>query len=364
MYKKVISASLVMAAVMFSGCGNEDTTCRIDVQNAIDKGEYDTAIADLKGKCATAFNSSDLNMNLASAYMGKSGYSVSDIADMLINSDDNGGDAFSSFISSVDTKRKPDSLPLLTEASKYFTNAIARNGVTKASVICSASRLNLLNDSRVTNACLYIGFNETIKAANTITYLTGDVNNLVDSINSDSNTTPNDMRASLDALAWVIDASYTPKSDTNISVNDVNISGYSYANVQVTYTNNGQSDTFYRLARTTTREANNTTVITDGYCDENGDRNVCEGIEKDDGSIDLSKRASALCYACPVVMGDDNTLGIADLLVDTLNGGADAISAVSNDPDITSSIADFKEEITGSRDGNVTIQNIIDYLQK
>ena len=359
MYKKIISASLVLGTVMFCGCGNDDTTCRIDVQTAIDKGNYDAAIADLNGKCSTAFNSSDLNMNLASAYMGKSGYSVSDIADMLINSDDS-GDAFSSFLSSVDTKKQPDSLPLLNKANEYFTNAIARDGVTKASVICTAANLDLLNDSRVTNACLYIGFNATIKAASTITYLTGDINQLVDSINSDSNTTPYDMRASLDALAWAMDGTYTPAFDTSISASDVNISGYPFAQVEVAYSGVG---TFYRLAKSTTRDANNTTVITDGYCDADGNRSACEGIANDDGTIDLANAASSSCYACPVVV-DNTSLSVAELLVDTLNGGTDTINAVSDDPDITNSIADFKEEITGSRDGDVTIQNIIDYLQK
>ncbi len=361
MYKKIISASLVIGAVMFSGCGNEDTNCRIDVQKAIDEGRYDNAIADLQGKCSNAFTSSDLNMNLASAYMGKSGYSVSDIADMLINSDDDGGDAFSSFLTSVDSKRKPDSLPLLTEANQYFTNAIARNGITKASIICTGSNLDLLNDSRVTNACLYIGFNATIKAASTITYLTRDVDNLVDSINNNSNATPYDMRASLDALAWSIDASYTPKSDTSISANDVNISGYPFASVEVTYSGTG---TFYRLAKSTTRDANNTTVITDGYCDATGDRDACAGIENSDGTVDLANPLATSCYACPVVMDVNNTLGVAQLLVDTLNGGSDTIGAVSNDEDITKSIKDFKKEITGSEDGNVTIDNIIEYLQK
>ena len=342
----------------------EDTTCRIDVQNAIDKGEYDTAIADLKGKCATAFNSSDLNMNLASAYMGKSGYSVSDIADMLINSDNN-EDAFSSFISSVDTKRKPDSLPLLNKASEYFTNAIARNGITKASAICTAAKLNLLNDSRVTNACLYIGFNETIKAANTITYLTGDVNKLVDSISNGSNATPYDMRASLDALAWMIDASYKPKSsDPTITPSDVKIGGYPFAAVKVKYSGVG---TFYRLAKSVARDSNNTTVVTDGYCDVDGNRSACEGIENNDGSIEVANPLAASCYACPVIMDVNNTLGVAQLLVDTLNNGTDTISAVSNDPDIIKSIQQFKDEIkkdSNNSNTDITIADIIKYLQK
>jgi len=366
MYKKVISISLVAMAAMFTGCGNDDAVCRIDVQKAIDKGQYDSAISDLNGRCANAFTSSDLNMNLAAAYMGKSGYSVSDIVDMLVSSDDSNGDAFTAFLSSVDSKKNANSLPLLNKASQYFINAIAIDGKRDAATLCSPERLSEDNP-RVTNACLYIGFNQTLTTANTITYLTGDVDKVIDSINSDSNTTPYDMRASLDALAYVIDTAYTPRTDTTISgPSAVSIAGASFADVNVTYTDNGVSKVFYRLAKNTTRDANNTTLITDGYCDANGNRTVCEGIENDDGSIDTQNLAAANCHACPVVV-DINTgsgLSVAQLLVDSFNGGSDTIAAVSGDPDITSSIEDYKEEITGSRDGNVTIQNIIDYLQK
>ena len=358
MYKKIISASLVAAAVMFSGCGNDNTTCRIDVQKAIDEGRYDSAISDLQGKCATAYTQSDLDMNLAAAYMGKSGYSVSDIADMLINSGDN-GEAFTSFLTSVDAKKTGNSLPLLSKANGYFLNAIQAGGNASAIKLCSRANLNAKNDSRLTNACLYIGFNETIKAANTITYLTGNVDTLVNSIDSSSGDTPDDMRASLEALVWATTSGY---SDSNITATDINISGNPFTALKVTYS--GANKVFYRLAKNSQQDVNNTTIITDGYCDENGSKTACADIENSDGSIDISNSAATSCYACPVVIDKNTTMGIAQLLVNTINNGADTISAVAGNDDITSSIADFKEEITGNRDGSVTIQNIINYLQK
>lgn len=370
MYKKILVASLVAAAVLFSGCGNEDTTCRIGVQQAIDEGRYDDAIADLQGKCATAFTTSDLNMNLAAAYMGKSGYSVSDIADMLINSDDNGGDAFASFISSVDKKKNPDSLPLLTKANNYFLYAIGQNPGSDISTLCNTDNIENSNDSRLSNACLYIGFNQTLTTANTITYLTGNVDQVVESINQDNNetnTTPYDMQASLDALAWATDTNVTA-SDANITYRDINISNHPFTHLQLDYSDNGTIKTFYRLAKSSVRDANNTTVITDGYCDSDGNRTACEGIENENGSINttLIANLTASCYACPVMLDANTTLSVADLLVNTLNGGSDTIAAVSGDPDITNSIADFKREITNSDDENVTItiDDIIKYLQK
>jgi hypothetical protein len=360
MYKKIISGSLVVASLMFSGCGNTDTTCRIDVQNAIDKGNYDVALSKLKGQCASAYTRSDLNMNLAAAYMGKSGYSVSSIVDTLINSGDDNGNAFTSFVSSVDAKSATDSLPLLKSAEDAYVAAIQTATKKTIRALCSKTELNATRDSRRANACLYIGFNEVIKTANTFSYLTGNIDGLVNSISTDQNATPYDMRASLDALAWDYNSSYSPSEGT-ISSTDVNISGNSFANVKVNYGANGL---FYRLAKSTTRDANNSTVITYGYCDVNGNKDACADIENSDGSIDTNKTNASNCYACPVLVDGNNTLDVASLLVNTLNNGSDTIAAVVNDPDISKSIGDFKKEITGSRDGNVTIDNIIKYLQK
>ena len=367
MYKKIISASLVAAAVMFSGCGNDNTTCRIDVQKAIDEGRYDSAISDLQGKCATAYTQSDLDMNLAAAYMGKSGYSVSDIADMLINSGDN-GEAFTSFLTSVDAKKTGNSLPLLSKANGYFLNAIQAGGNASAIKLCSRANLNAKNDSRLTNACLYIGFNETIKAANTITYLTGNVDTLVNSINDDSNTTPYDMRASLDALGWAVNSSYKAASNASISASTVTFSGnHTFADVNVTYIDNGQTKVFYRLAKSINRDTNNTTVITDGYCDINGSKENCQGME--DSATGEIIHPIAGCHACPVVMDTNNTLSVAQLLVDTINNGTDTISAVAGDDDVAQSVKDFKQEIidartNGDTNSTITVNDIINYLQQ
>ena len=368
MYKKVISISLVAMAVMFTGCGNDDTTCRIDVQKAIDEGRYDDAIANMQGSCKNAFTQSDLNMNMAAAYMGKSGYSVSDIAEMLIDSDEQ-GDAFTSFLSSVADKKQPDSLPLLNKAGNYFLDAIATNGKSDISTLCSPESLSG-NDARLTNACLYIGFNQTIKTANTITYLTGDVDKLVDSINdSASDTTPYDMRASLDALGWAVNTGYNLQSDTHISAATVTFSGnHTFADVNVTYTDtNGNEKLFYRLAKSINRDINNTTVITDGYCDVNGSKENCQGME-DETTGEIINPISG-CHACPVVMDVNDSLSVSQLLVDTINNGADTISAVAGNDDVAQAVEDFKQEIIANRpngDTNttITVDDIINYLQQ
>ena len=360
MYKKVISISLVAMAAMFSGCGNSDTTCRIDVQKAIDEGRYDDAIVNMNGSCKSAFDASDLAMNMASAYMEKAGYSISDVSDMLINNNGDNGDAFSSFISDINSKKTDNSLPLLTKAKSYYIQAIGGDAN-----ICTDDNLTQINNSRLTNACLYIGFNDTVTTANTITYLTNNVSGEVDAINGDS-ATPYDMNASMDALAWSINKTFKLRNRTTITATDIKIKGNSYANIIVTYTNTTPKKTFYRLAKSSVREPKNTTLIRDGYCDANGDKTACIGLENSDGSInDLTKS----CYPCPVMLDSNSSLSVTDSLVDTFNNGTNTISAVSDDPDITQSINDFKKEVinskkNGSANTLITLQDMIDYLQK
>jgi len=360
MYKNIALSSVFVISLLFSGCGESDTTCRIDVQNAIDDGQFDTAIGLLEGSCATAYSDSDLNLNLATAYMGKSGFGVSDVVDMIITSNDTTGDAFSNFLVSVDAFKQADSLPLLDRSNNYYLASIAEANKTTSQELCSLAELSTTTDSRRINVCLYVGFNETIKAANTITYLTGDINTLVDSINNGTNTTPLDLQASLDALSWAIGATPLPNGSA-VTPLDVNISGRSYAHLVVTNTG-GSTSTFYRLAKSSTPDVNNSTVVTDGYCDVNGSKDACIGME--DNITGAITNPIAGCYACPVLFDNPDSGNIAQLLVDTLNNGTDTIIAVTDDPDIQSAVTDFTLEITGSADGNVTVNDILNYLNQ
>ncbi|SFV70171.1 hypothetical protein MNB_SM-6-43 [hydrothermal vent metagenome] len=366
MYKKIIAISVATATLMFSGCGDGDkASCGIEVQQDIDHGNFDAAINKLKGSCSQAFTKSDLNLNLAAAYMGKSGYGVSDVIKIIMDAnDDSSSNAFSSFTSSVSKNKKADSMPLLKKAQSYFLKSIADGNNTSAGVLCSPKVLKTTTNSRVQNVCLYVGINQTVTTANTISYLTKDVTTLTESINNKQNTTPLDMQASLDALAWATGTAKTniTASDVNISLDGNNPTAYKHL-VVIEKDNNNNNLTFYRLANALSPSSNGTTVLTDGYCTADGNKTACEGIE--DNATGAITDTSKACYACPVSFEDNNNSGsIAQLLVDTLNNGTDTISAISDDPDIEQSIKDFKTNITDGTDRNITVDDILKYLNK
>ncbi|WP_304545975.1 hypothetical protein [Sulfurimonas microaerophilic] len=352
MYKKVISVSMLTASLLFSGCGNDETSCRIDVQQSIDEGDFTTAISKLEGECSTTFSDSDKYFYLASAYMGQSGFGVSDAVSMVVTASDSvGGNTFSAFMQSVNENKSANALPLLDKSATYFLLSIDPNA-TIADCTNDANRTQ-----REDNACLYVGFNQAITTATSMTYLTSDVDTLVASIEGSTGTTPDDMKASLDAIAWATNS--TLPNGSVINDFNVTINGTDYKHLEVSVVGGG---TFYRLASSTSpSDTNGSTIVTSGYCDLNGSTTLCEGIENLDGSINDT---TLECYACPVDFGNGDTKDMTQLLVDALNGGTDAISGVIDDPDIQQSIDEFKTDMNVNADANVTIQDILNYLNQ
>ncbi len=371
MYKKILATSMVAASLFFTGCGEDSASCRFDVQNDMDLGNFDAAIAKLDGACASSFSASDRNFNLATAYMGKAGFGAIDVVNMVLDSNDGNDDAFSTLTRSVSENKNDQSLELLDKAQTYFLLSIKpdANVSTLSTSMCDTN----VTDSRVENACFYVGFNQTFQATTTITYLTNDVDTLVNSLNDTTNTTetPLDMKASLDALAWATGTSPLPNNSV-VSATGVTIKGVNYAhlNVDINDTNN-VTHTFFRLAQNMTQGVTNSTVITDGYCTSDGNKTACTGIEDPTtGEISSPTAAPAnICYACPVTVDGNNTQSIAELLVDTLNGGTDVLVNVADDEDIQESIDEFIQDITGnpnatSKDVNISITDILNYLNK
>lgn len=365
MLKKVLATSSVALSLILSGCGdNSSSTCRMDVQLALDNGDYTQAIDALDGSCSSAFTQSDKNYNLATAYMGKAGLSASDVLKIIIDSDNTSGsgndNTFSTFISSFNRDKMPDATVYLQDAQNYYLKSIGGDENSTINSLCSQADLNSSDSTRLSSACLYLGFNQTLQTVNTITLLTGNVDALVSSLDSNSNTAPLDMQASLDALSWATSTNTVPNNFTitpsNVTINEHNLIALSLVSPS--------GETFYRLAQSDVRDSKNSTILTDGYCDVNGNEDKCRGIANSDGSIDITNPAAASCYACPVDFGNNSTQNVADLLVNTLNGGTDAIANVSNDPDIMDSVNNFKTDLNVSDNANVTVQDVLNYLNK
>ena len=359
--KNIFTLSALTALLLFSGCGNEEANCRIEIQKAIDEGNFESAISKLDGSCKTALNENDRLYSLATAYMGKSGYGVSDVIKMVVEADDNdSGGAFATFTKSVAKNRKSDSISLLEKSKSLFLRSLEPSSSDVAALYNKYCSLrSSYDDPRIKNACFYVGFSDVMRTSVTVSNLTKNVNVLVDAIDEgDASKVPLDMKVSLDALAWAI--GQQPQNGSQITSQAVTqIKGGSY--VPLVITNNGE--TFYRLADKDAPSSRSSTIVTEGYCDADGNMTACDGIEKEDGSIDTSKIPSGTtCYACPVTADGQTATKVVGVLVEALNEGVDTIVAVANDPDVEDSVKKFKKEVTGSENGTVTVDDIMKYL--
>ena len=348
--------SIFLVAIFIIGCkDNQEVNCRFEVQKAIDKGEFNTAINKLENECRASFSSSDLNYNLATAYMGAAGYSVSDVVSIVANSNQN-TNAFASLLNGASKNTKSYSIEYLTKAKTYYLKSISQDTNASLSSICADPNLNSL--PRVSNVCLYGSLLLVSKLTSTVSLLSDDITSVVDALNNNGSM-PDSMKASIDALAWATNQPSLPY-DSNITDSNVTINGVTYKHLVVDANNSG--NIFYRLAD----NIPSSTIITDGYCDENGSKSNCLGIEKSDGSIDTSNANASKCYACPVVINNSGVL-VSETLVNSIVESVDAISGLvgSNNADLKSSIDEFKQELDANNsDGNITIEDIITYLNK
>ena len=89
MLKKIIATTLIAIALMFSGCGDSEGEDRLKAQYALDQGDPQVAINLLESKDNL---SEDEKILLASAYMGRAGFTMIDITVAFVEASD-GADA-------------------------------------------------------------------------------------------------------------------------------------------------------------------------------------------------------------------------------------------------------------------------------
>ncbi len=317
-------------ALLFSGCGGSDeSSCRFEVQQNLDAGNYAAVIAELdnpNSECRSAYLNNEFQIDLGSAYMGDAGLSLSDII-ALIGAKDG---SFGTFVDGVSKKQNTSALASLGNAGGAFT--IALNGTDCNGLSLSSSEKDI---------CLYIGLTETMRATTTINYLLGDIAALFDTTNPGNAIAKEEMKASMCALQFAIagttcaDASAIIATDVNFTYADA--SNKTFKDIKVIV--NGHD--YYRLARAVNP---GTTIVTDGYCDNS--------------FSNQSKAWSTGLYACPLNKDPaQEDLNISTLLVDTLNSGLNAVSgALSGDPALQQDINTYKSEIDTNNDGISTTE--------
>jgi len=135
-WRKFVCA-LTLPVFILSGCIGSSSPvkkdeCEFEVNRLLDKGEYDRVIELLSegGECYGVLDKIEADMNLASAYLGKAGFTVSDVVEDIIRSCNdtdgvfNSDNAFKRFVSSISYKVSSESLRFLKKAEEYYSDAL------------------------------------------------------------------------------------------------------------------------------------------------------------------------------------------------------------------------------------------------
>ncbi len=318
--KNVFGAFVASAMLLLSGCGTTDDTVesRMLVQQYIDKGEYDAAIALLTSR--GTFDDSD-KMLLASAYMGKSGFSFNEILQVIANSNDSintsTNSAYVSFLKSTKLKVESNDTILLD-----MDNAL--------------DRLSTLQEPS-TQSKLFKGIILAMKATASLSLLSK-----MESFDTTDEFAKDDIAAAACAMDYVPDNTLSSSICTNVTESPIVVNGKNYTLVTIevggsTYNN------FYKLADATGSDV----LLTKGACSD---------VDHSDPNC---IQVGTAWVPTPVL--DGNTT-MQDALLDTLNTGLDtAIEAAPSD--VQEDILQYKSEIDTSGDGTIDANELSAYLE-
>jgi len=320
MLKKIITTSLVVSTLILSGCGDTEGESRLETQNMLDKGDFNGVIAKLEGSSS----SNEDYMALASAYMGKAGYSILEIASAMSKDDtEDNEDPMGKLIG----EGKPaSSINDLSKAATYYKKVVGEKA-------CDTKEDNNTLSTNQKDVCLFIGLSAVAKTATTLNLLADNMSSFsTDDKEDDSNTTDYKLDATGCAMQFAFDynlsQTITSTQDCNITIanEDVNFTLVNrvYRPFDVHVNKDTNQSNLYHFMMTQEDNVTHTrsTVLTKDYC-------TAESFER-------FKEYNETLYACPInedpEIKETTSVGV---LTDTINGDLDAILAIApkNDND-------------------------------
>ncbi|KGJ89108.1 hypothetical protein [Colwellia psychrerythraea] len=351
--------AFIPASLFINACNDsESELCRYYIQNDLDKGSFESAIARLADEsCQKTYPKNEYLVDLSSAYLGKSGLTLPVLLRAMIE-DDGATEklTFESFVAEITESATTSALSDLD---------VSRSALDEYLETSSCKSIEFPTSAQET-VCLITGFIDVLKTTMAIDALTG--GNVAAWAANQNGDDPSMLRSSC-GLKY----SYEHKNDIDFSTPYNNCeTGVTVDNSEeVTFTaTNGSEKTYNYLTISYQGESEyflestalGSTIFTKNYCEV--DFAICN-----DGGLNA-------CYTCPLSQ-DEEDLNIKDYLVDALNSGFDSIEAVikssgqDDDAEIQQSINAFKLEIKPGGCSAVpegedcfTMDDIINYLNK
>ncbi len=319
------------------------------IQEALDAGDYDYVIAELLANrdLYTDLDEDEVNLNIAAAYVGKSGYSVFDITGAISESDE----GLNGFIAKVTKENDAvETINQLNEASNYYAKVI--EGV-------DCEHVEELNQTEA-SACFSLGLVKLTALSNSVKLLFGGDEEIVDrwaegvEINGSDDLNGNGVIDDADASGCAIVYASNPLNPCR----DGSMASYRQ---RVVFSQNGieypttlidvdvgSSSWGYRTFKkllTNNSTGENTALLTDGVCDRS--------LKKSSNQVD-----GVEYFPCPVINN-----GVMMNMAEALDEAAGVQSLFPAQSTTQNTIELYIENITGSRDGVISQDDLGIYLQ-
>ena len=318
------------------------------IQEALDDSNYDYVISQLNGNRSAYgdLNDNKVKMNIAGAYVGKSGYTVFDITSAISGS----SSSLNGFVSGITKDNNPvDTINNLKKADDYYSSVV--NGL-------DCSNTDSLTEEQK-SSCFNLGLVRLTSLSNDVKLLFGGdeqtIKKWADGVetNSTDDLNGNSVVDSSDASACAIVYASNPNNNcrdgsmaTYRKRVTFTLSGVTY-NTTLIDVDVGSSklgyNTFNKLV--TNKSSNNSAILTDGVCDIN--------FNKTTNSID-----GATYFPCPVINN-----GALMNISDSLAGASNVQSLFPTGSETRITIDSYIKNITGSKNGVIEQNNLSTYLQ-
>jgi len=326
-------------------------TTEAEIQKRLDSGDYAYVINQLlyNRDAYSDMSDNEVNMNIASAYIGQSGYTVFDITSAMANSDSN--HSLNRFVLDTTKDNNPlSTLENLEKAQDYYSNVI--NGI-------DCKDTNITQEQK--DSCFDLGLVKLTYLSNSVKMLFHSDENLVKNwangveINSTDDLNGNSVPDKSDSSACAIVYANNPMDncrDGSMSTYRKRVTfnrfgkEYNLTMIDVDVGNSALGfSTFNELV--THKDSNNSAILTDGICDLNFNKTTTHNID------------GVTYFPCPVIDNSGKIMNIADSLSNSANiqnlfpSGSDAKITAEN----------YIKNITGSKDGVIDQNNLSSYLQ-
>ena len=320
------------------------------IQNALDNTDYSFVLNQLLNNrdSYSTLDENTVNMNIAGAYVGSSGYTVFDITGAMSNGESS---SFNTFVNDI-TKNNDtvSTINQLKEADTYYNNIVEGLDCNNTTGLTQIEK----------DSCYNLGLVRMTSLTNSVKLLFGGDSNTVQKwangvdVNSSDDLNGNGVLDASEASACAIVYANNPENNCQ------NGTIYAYRG-GVTFIKNGREynltlievdvgnstngyQNFYQLISSNAN--NNTPILTSGVCDKNF--NLISGVANGTTS-----------FPCPTFDATGNIMGIKQSLENVAN-----IQALFPDGDTNkATLESYLQNITGSTSGTIGLDNLSAYLR-